>query len=450
MTENKHAMMIEKIDHKGVLVGECSLLGERRSDDVVPAHPNGIPVSRDRWLVVYATRGFRGVDDDRSIIYQIRRGAPDGEVIREGLLSRSVDDWDPFGEGARYFKQHGHPVAFGVPKGARIAGRPVPHANLFVAKWRVIGLNIQGGLVSGDGVHLNRVERTQGVEWVQFRLNDREDDIEIVQPVRPLRQKGYESGEAFCSAADAGHMNQSFVQAVPFNRDATEWADCNHFRNGGVAALKYRYNAALGLYEWVETGPFLRDAHWSLSEASLARYRDSWVIAARTGHPAGRIAWARTDDPFASVLEPVYPEDLSTNAPLTAYACPDGVLRLFTGNPKISPYCNGRDPLYCWDINPDARFRAENCLVVFDSVASGLLRAESVPRVDMCKLLPHGGGRTQTLAFRVRVKKINQPYAGLPAITAEEKARCAIHHATITYAEEWPGCWDFGSLPSPR
>src|SRR5439155_8721327 len=105
---------------------------------VVPAHPNGIQLSRDRWLLVYATRGFRGVDDDRSIVYQVRHGSPDGRLVKEGFLAWSIDDWDPLGEGKSYVKQHGHPVAFGVPKGALIRGKAAAHANLFVAAWRVV------------------------------------------------------------------------------------------------------------------------------------------------------------------------------------------------------------------------------------------------------------------------------------------------------------------------
>src|SRR5205809_4515291 len=129
---------IESIEPLGMLVKECALPGETRADDVVPAHPNGLQVARDRWLLVYATRGFRGVDDDRSVVYQLRRGGPDGAVVKEGFLARTRIDWDPFGEGKSLVKQHGHPVAFGVPKGARIDGKPAPHGNVFIAKWRVV------------------------------------------------------------------------------------------------------------------------------------------------------------------------------------------------------------------------------------------------------------------------------------------------------------------------
>ena len=78
--------MIKNIEYRGRLIGECSLPGETRQEEVFPAHPNGIPVSRNRWLLVYATRGWRAGDDDMSIIYQIRADKPDGALLKEGLF----------------------------------------------------------------------------------------------------------------------------------------------------------------------------------------------------------------------------------------------------------------------------------------------------------------------------------------------------------------------------
>ena len=47
-------------------------------------------------------------------------------------------------------------------------------------------------------------ERTQGVRWAQFRLNDREDDIEVVQAAAELRQQGWESGPGSARRMSAG------------------------------------------------------------------------------------------------------------------------------------------------------------------------------------------------------------------------------------------------------
>ena len=344
--------MIEHIEYRGKLIHECTLPGETRADDVFPAHPNAIQVSARRFLHVYATRTYRGGDDDLSIVYQLRDGAYDGPVLAEGILAKSVNDWDPFDDGSAYVRQHGHPVAFGVPRGALIQGQPAPNANRFVAKWRVCARIVDpatGFLVSSRS-HPDLSERTQGVEWVQLRLNDAEDDMEIVQLAQPLRQRGYEGGDAFCSAAVLT-MNQSFVQAVPFNADASEWADVNHFDGGRLAALKYRYNPQRGVYEWVEMGPLIEE---QLFEASLARYRGSWVISGRP-HGGGAIGWFRTADPFGAASPSARPTSPVNSSPLTAYTYADGVLRVLTGDSTISPYGLNRNPLYLWDIDPEQR-----------------------------------------------------------------------------------------------
>lgn len=440
--------MIVNVNHTGLYIRECSLEGERRGDDVFPAHPNGIPVGPDAWFIIYATRGWRCVDDDRSVIGQLRRGGPDGPVICERLLRKSVDDWDALGDGRRFVRQHGHPVAFGVPRGARIAGRPAPSAGVFVAKWRLTA----PGVVNPKTGFLERVDSvgdaTQTVEWMQFRLNAAGDDIEILLPPQPLRQKGFENGQAFCANPALKRMNQSFVQAVPFNEDATEWVDANHFggwhAGGCVAALKYRFNAATGLYEWVEISPTMAAPGWSLGEASIARLGDRWFIAARCEGPekAQRVGWVRTPDPFRTMPAPEFVTQPTLAAPLTMYACPDGKLRLFTGDPKVSPTGNARDPLYGWEVNPDD-LSVANRVEILDSVRTGLLDLACVPRLDMGKLLPHMGGRTQFFAHRIRVKNVLHPYGSLPAITEDQKAKCGIYGARVTYDREYPAAWQF-------
>ena len=420
-------------EHLGVLIDECTLPGETRADDVFPAHPNGIQVSRDRWMLLYATRGFRGGDDDRSIVFQLRRGAPDGPVITEGMLARSLNDWDPFNEGKRYVKQHGHPVGFGVPRGALVGGKPAPNANLFVIKWRVLGLTLDPK--TGRIGHDSRLSgRTQGVEWVQLRLNRQEDDIQIVRPACSMRQKGYPSGEAYCSAAGAGRMNQTYTQAVPFNRECTEWANCNHFSRARVAALKYVYNPSLGVYEWARTGPFLFDR--PVTEASLTRFADQWIVAARMPGKKG-VAWLRTPDPFVKGPAPIYAQAPGTNVPRTAYTCADGVLRLFSGDVTSSPYGDNRNPLYFWDVDPDNGFAPSNRRVIFDAVKAGL-GTGGRPMIGMCKLLsPHG--RSQLVLHRVAPRVYN------PELTEEDKAHCAVHYGRITYQEVGPPLWEFPS-----
>ena len=445
--------MIERIEHRGKLVYECSLPGETRSDDVYPGHPNGIQVSRDRFLLLFATRSYRGVDDALSIIYQVRDGGFDGPVLREGHLAQTRNDWDPFNDGSRYVRQHSHVTGFGVPKGALVQGRAAPHENLFAIKWyrtmRIVD-PATGFLRSGRD-HPELTARTLGVEWVQVRLNDAEDDLEIVQPAQQLRQRGYEQGDAFCSA-DMGWMNQSMVQAVPFNADCTEWADVNHFDDRRLAALKYRYNPQRGVYEWVEIGPAIGD---SLSEASLAQYRGEWIISARTG---GKVAWMRTADPFSASAPVVQFAVPDNNAPLTAYTCPDGVLRLLGGEHSVSPHGSTRNPLYLWDIDPDNGFAASNRREVFDSVKAGL-PAPAVGAVtagpargwwfDMAKLLPHAGGPVQLIAHRIVTRSNNDPGHTGHAVTPAEKAVHGLYYAAVHYAEPLPNPWQFAEDDGP-
>ena len=199
--------MIERIEPLGRLIADCPFPGETRDDDVWPAHPNAIQVSKDRFLVLYATRGYRGGDDDLSIVYQLRAGALDGPVLAERMVASTRNDWEPFGDGAHYVLQNGHPAAFGVPRGALIGGKPAPNANLFVIKWHYLAryLDPETGILVSNHDTPGLMERTLRVGWTQLRLNDAGDDLEVVAPAQQLRQVGYETGEAFCSAPDHQH-----------------------------------------------------------------------------------------------------------------------------------------------------------------------------------------------------------------------------------------------------
>ena len=435
---------LRSIRPASILVDSCSLPGETRADDVVISDGDIIPLSSNRWFVIYHTRGYRGVDDERSVIYQVRRDAPDGTVLKEGLLERARADWMPEGfdpavlePGQTLFKQHGHTVAWGVPKGAESGGGLV-HSNHFAAMWRVTAriLEPDRDALLHSSVGPARTSITQGVEWIQFRLNAAGDDIEITSPVQRLRQRGFESaGAVFCQREDARWMNQSFVRPVPLNAEKTEFAVCNHFDGQRVAALRFRFED--GAWHWVETGPFLSPHGW---EASLAPWRGDWIICTRPRGARG-VAWTRTSDPFQEMPVPTVVKSPASNAPRTLYQCADGQLRLFTGDADQSPYRNGRDPLYGWNIDPDNGFRADNRQVIFDSVATGLpIRKESWPKVDFPKLIaPHGS--EQLLTFRVCTRNYNFPYVGrsgkpngIPPIEAAEKRATAWYAAKLQFA----------------
>jgi len=437
--------MIESIEPLGVVIDECTVPGETRADDVVPAHPNGIQLSRDRWLVLYASRGFRGLDDDRSIIFQLRLGSPLGAIIKEGCFAQTIDDWQPIDDGKKYVKQFGHPVGFGVPKGALINGKPAPHANVFAATWRV-----NPRILDPSGKYLMYWDEIQPppvdcVEWIQFRLNERENDLEIIQPATRLRERGYEAGPAFCRHESAKVMNQSFVQPVPLNTSADEWIAVEHFGHR-LAAVRFTFDRALGRYAWTQTGPVLNDGNaLGLIEASTLRFGSDFLISGRTPWGDLRLAWMRTSDPFGKPPAMLLNGDIKSDSPQTSYAFPDGVVRVMTGDQSISPYRQLRCPLYMWDIDPAHDLHASNRRVVFDTVAAGLpLPLATNPTIDMAKLLPHGGGREGFILHRVRPDSMNFPSVVTPnVITPEEKRACAIYGVKVVYDQAYEGEWRF-------
>jgi len=444
--------MIKDIQHRGMLFSECSLEGEHRADDVFPSHPNGTQVSHNRFLLVYATRSWRGTDDDRSIVAQLRADDYGGPVLHETMLCQSRDDWDPLNDGSRHVLQHGHPVVFGVPAGVQVAGQPAPSAGVFVIKWRRCArrLDPKTGLmapaIEGTGLHAKSMD----VQWTQLRVRD-DDTIEILQPVTLLRQVGYEASDACC---DHGltTMNQSFTQAVPVTEDGSEWADTNHFGGGKIAVLRYRFNVAKGLYEWVQTGPPIQGPVGErIFEASLCRYRDDWIVAARCAERQS-VAWYRMSDLMDEAPAPILPDQPHNNAPLTVYVCPDGGLRLLGGDFDASPHRNGRDPLYISDIDPDQGFEVTARRVVMDSFQEKIgIPPNQMPRVEMAKLLPHTGGNRQTIVHRVRSKATNDPKKTGRAITPEEKSVCSIYYAHVFYDQDYPAMWPIDATAcSPR
>lgn len=428
-----------------MFIDSCPLPGETRASQVTPAHPNGLQIARDRYLVLYATRGFRGIDDDRSICYQLRRSSFTGPVLAEGFLSRSVDGWQPNDDGKKYFRQHGGPVAFGVPKGALVGGSVPAHAGVIVCKWRVMGVPIVGDVID----HTSRAG--MGVEWIQIRLNAGETDIEIIQPRALLRQVGFESGPAICPLPDYGWMNQAYVNAVPYNDAADQWVDVNHFDRNRVAALRYAFNPRRGIYEWVQTGNYLIDPKGGVWEASVVRWGSEWLVGTRLGNAVdepGRpkrgnrgVGWLRTDDLFGGKGTLAFPAVPAPQAARSIYRCADGVLRVFAGDSSV-PKGNGRtptrrNPVFAWDIDPDNHWAASPAQLIFDAwKLKANLRPNCVPMCDMIKLMSPVGS-TQSLFHRVTFAPNNFPP------TADELATCGVYHAELQYDREIPPIWSF-------
>jgi len=450
---------IQWIEHKGKFLHECGLQGEGRDCGVYPAHPNGIQLSKDRFLILYSTRAYRGDDDEKSGVYQVRADAFDGPLLKEGWICRTRDDWDLFGDGKKYVRQHGHPTAFGLPKGAIVNGRRQAHENLFAVLWRVEArwIDPETGFMAyvQDNPELTRRSRTS--EWMQFRLNDAGDDIEILQPPSPLRQAGYENGLAFCQHEAARSIVANFVQPVAYNAAATEWVHAdtlyipgpggstNHESiqvhvEGAVVPLRFRYDPDTHRYQWVETGPPLGGFGRGLFEGSIIPYRGDWVVMARRVQ-GDAVAFGRTNDLFGDSIPMALAKDQPNRVPIMAYMCPDGILRRTGGIPGLCAHANGRNPLYIMDIDPENGFEYRNPRVVFDANHAGVPIPQVI--VDFGKLLPHSGGKTQWILHRLRSPMLNDPNRPERKLTAPEIEASGIYAAKIHYQEEWPGVWSF-------
>jgi hypothetical protein len=128
----------------------------------------------------------------------------------------------------------------------------------------------------------------------------------------------------------------------------------------------------------------------------------------------------------------------ATDAPLTAFVCGDGVLRVFTGDLQASPKKRSRDPLFMWQVAPDKEFACTHRETVFHTALAKLpFRHEAWPKVDFaCLFPPHG--KTQLVAYRVNVRSYNFPYdgrPGIPPILEKEKEHCGVYYSRITYSD---------------
>ncbi len=430
--------MIESIEHMGELYHGCTLPGETREDGVYPGHFNGIQISATRFLLVYATRGFRGVDEDRSVVYQLRRDAYDGPVLAEGFVARAADDWDVLGDGVKHPRYYGSPIVFGVPKGVNLEGSPTDHANCFavICRCNPRQLAADGTLVKvpeADPEFFNNLH----MQWAQYRLNDAEDDLEIVSPLEPLCPKGKASyRDVF--GEDATTFNVPMVEPQPIDATCRKWAMCVN-----VGALKHEKLSMIELawdeharrYQWTQTGPSFGDG---LTEACVMRYRDEWLIAARV-HGRPHAAWFWTRDLFSPMPDTVYPEHPRLVGPHTAYVGADGEVYVFGAPIDIDP--GNRNPLCVWQIDPDRDFAMVQEHTVCNVSALGILT--DLPHGEMAKLLPHTGGRVQYVLHRIRTRYTRDASRTGRVIRADEMEACGQYYAKIAYDADQSPRWRF-------
>lgn len=443
--------MIQSLHHRGKLIHECTHEGEGRDHDRFPGHINAAQASRNRFLVLYSTRTWRGSDDNCSVICQIRDGAYDGPVVKEVLLAKSVDDWQPFADGKTYVKAHVHPLVFGVPQGAVVGGSVPDHAGLFVFMWNrhARELDPATGFMMHYHSPVPKLSDLSVTEWVQLRLNEAGDDLEVVQPVMAKRQRDHLEGYPFCER-HARTMALTMNSPVPFNREGTRWIGSTTFTRPGegmrVGTVGMTYNPQTRLYEWTECGELSEPG---LFESAVLGTEGDWTLVARLrtsmkSKGGGPIAWMPLREPFGALPEPVCPGTPVANAPITAFRGADGGVRLITTDPGLSPHGHPRNPLYMWEIDPKDGYRATACHLVFDSVEHGLpIREESKPVVDQGKIFPHAGGRRQILAHRVRPRSLASGLKTGVVVNEAEKEVSGIYYSEIEYDAEYPGLWSF-------
>jgi hypothetical protein len=357
-------------------------------------------------------------------------------VLKEGVIEKARSGWDPLGVGHNFRKINAVVKVFGVPKGAMRNGQPLPTANHFVAKWYIRPcLEINGRLVNlwEAASTVNPAELgiyAYCLEWMQFRLNEAEDDIEIISPARQLRQQGYDQGNDISSLGACNGMHHGFGDAVP-NDSFSEWVEVCQFEKK-LAAIRYAFDPATGLYEWVETGNAQEVPGRHLAEASLNRIDNAWVISTRA-YDAPWTVWYRTSDPFETFGDRT--DVKSAYAPRISFVCADGVLRLF-GN-ETSPHgLHARNPLYCFDVDPKT-FEYSNRRVVMDAHKEQL--PFRTPFLDHAMLYPHPGGRKQIVSFRA----INRTQTVGVSNTPDELEKSGVHYSELVYDKDYPNPWTF-------
>jgi hypothetical protein len=435
------------------LIVDTSIAGETKADGVVPAHPGGgaLRVSEDKWIIFFATLDTRGWDANRSIIYQLRRGAPDGKLIVEGAIERCRDNWQPLEPDMKLFKSCGMPIAFGVPKGAIINNQPAVNANRFVVKW------YRWAHMPGDGrlMHPNHHsanwprglsvrDHTLRIEWMQFRLRDDELDIDVLAEPTMLRQRGYESGDAFCELGPNYFTNHAMVPPSPTDDSHMHWLDCHTFvpygngpvEHGSIATVRFSFNIARDRYEWTRTGPLTHVPGRVIGEASVVRRDDHWLIAARSFTHDGATCWFKTSDPFAPLPEPAITP--TAPPPRTVFRSGSGAVWLFGNAP--SPR-GDRRRLCAWRLD-EQRMRLTDETIVADAKQLGLPMYR--PMLDMAKLCPPIPGRSdELLLFRAITRRQTADQDLDHDISEAEQAQAGIYAARLDLGHDASDPWRF-------
>lgn len=430
--------------YKGILMSDTTIPGEQKKDNAQPSNATCWQLSKNRFIWIYVITTFQGADSVRAIAYQVRKDTPDGKLLNEAVMSAAAENWDAFNNGELFFKQQGHGKVFGVPKGAvDEKGQLLPSNNVFCAIWyqvpRPIDRKTGRLLLIKDPKAVNAQAQHEAhtrLGSIQFRLNDAEDNIEFLTPLTVLSQKGYETGEVFCSLGkEVTGVNHWYTPLKPYNDSYTQWVDVRHFYPRGIAPIMMEFNPNTRLYEWVKTGSLNVLEKGAMIEAFINKVSDEWIIGAR-GFKEGagtETIWYKTRNLFGGLGKPfLTPSPGAPHANRSAYLCGDGVLRIFGGNLATSPFQWSRNPQYCWDVDPST-FALSNCKTVLSTDDIGMTASRSV---KFRTFLSTPFQNRQIVTITVSKELVGRP-------TEQEMATFGVHYWYVTYDRDIKDYWQF-------
>jgi hypothetical protein len=430
--------MITSVTYKGPFIPEAPFDGERSSDGMTPNYAQGLQVSRDRWLILYDTVDSKGRDCWRSIFYQLRADGPDGDVIMNGQLF-GMESITTLSDGTDVLRSNGQPGIFGVPEGAVIDGQTPAHANVFAVSWYGCVVGRKDGDLARINAHpeLTADELKPYHELMHVRLNDAEDDIEIISERQRLE------------TPDGGHLyGHGWAQPVADNADATRWIDSFSGRGAAkddlvfgscVGIIAYEWNAESERYALVRVGDFFPVKEGlTVSETNLVKVGDGhYVLGVRSFNEGGHTYWYRADDPFGDWGE--YTVTPDTFGQRYAFLCGDGVLRSILNRRDLSPYDQRRNPLYCFDVNPVDRTYS-NQRVLMDAKELGLPFEEAF--LDHVHLYAPVNGKQIMSVRTITAKQVWRSDDG-EYPSDEEMKLAGIHHLELEYDEPCEATWTF-------
>jgi hypothetical protein len=274
------------------LIQDVDLPGQGRAAHAAPNFATTARIAPGRWLILLNTVDALGCDANRSILWQLRAGTPQGSILGQGVLAAMQRDLDPLGDGSKFWWGNSTPQIFGVPTDA-----DSPCAGHFMVIFNRKLRLIDGDRLTyptpkagwPDDVPAERwraalAHLTPYVRAAHLQLNDSGDGITVTAGPDIMRQVGYAAGAEACQHGGP-ITTEPWCRPVSTRRDGTEWvqvvaynptlADHSlHDARGSVLmAVRYRWDPVAHRFAWVECGTPLRpfDEREEVGEPTLVQ-----------------------------------------------------------------------------------------------------------------------------------------------------------------------------------